>query len=119
MGDDEQELLKMDGSDLLKSDYTDSLHYKINFALKKGQGIGDLDPHLCPPLKPYHSKIQFGTTKLSEYQNVAQLGKGTYGEVFKCIHSKTNSMVAIKSFLFEVSFSNLPLIFLFRMFPMA
>ena len=29
------------------------------------------------------------------------LGKGTYGEVTKCMHSKTGQVVALKSFLFE------------------
>ena len=29
------------------------------------------------------------------------LGKGTYGEVTKCMHSKTGQFVALKSFLFE------------------
>lgn len=29
------------------------------------------------------------------------LGKGTYGEVTKCMHTKTNTLVALKTFLFE------------------
>ena len=70
--EEKQEDIDMgDEEDLLKSDYTDSLHYKINFALKNGKGLGDIDPHLAPPLIPYESKIKFGTTKLSEYQNIA------------------------------------------------
>jgi serine/threonine protein kinase len=49
--------------------------------------------------------IEFGKTKLEDYQAIAPLGKGTYGEVNKCIHNQTNYIVAIKTFLFEVSFS--------------
>ena len=29
------------------------------------------------------------------------LGKGTYGEVTKCLHTKTGQIVALKTFLFE------------------
>ena len=29
------------------------------------------------------------------------LGKGTYGEVSKCLHTKTGSIIALKTFVFE------------------
>ena len=36
---------------------------------------------------------------------MAMLGKGTYGEVYKCIYNPTQQIVAMKTFLFEVSHS--------------
>lgn len=53
--------------------------------------------------QPLKTKIKFGETMLPQYQKIAGLGKGTYGEVNKCIHGPTNEVVAIKSFFFEVS----------------
>lgn len=47
------------------------------------------------------SPIKFGTTKLDEYQQISQLGKGTYGEVKKVYHCKTQTICALKTFLFE------------------
>ena len=49
------------------------------------------------------SNIRFGTSKLSEYDQMDVLGKGTYGEVTKCLHRPTATVVALKTFLFEVS----------------
>ena len=100
----------MDGKELEaeneEGDYTDSLHYRINQSLKS-----ETAGQLCQSQqytqmfgqgpKLYASAIKFGQTNISEYQVVQQLGKGTYGEVNKCIHSKTNSVVALKTFLFE------------------
>jgi serine/threonine protein kinase len=34
------------------------------------------------------------------------LGKGTYGEVYKCVHKPTNLIVAMKTYMFEVSAFN-------------
>ena len=31
------------------------------------------------------------------------LGKGTYGEVHKCVHTPTGLIVAMKTYMFEVS----------------
>ena len=59
------------------------------------------------------SLIEFGSTKLEDYQIIAPLGKGTYGEVNKCVHLPTESIIALKTFLFEVSFLFLFLISLF------
>jgi len=47
--------------------------------------------------------IKFGKSKLSDYDKVAILGRGTYGEVWQCIHVPSQNMVAIKTFFFEVS----------------
>jgi serine/threonine protein kinase len=47
------------------------------------------------------SSIRFGTTKLAEYDQMDVLGKGTYGEVTKCLHRPTATVVALKTFLFE------------------
>ena len=33
--------------------------------------------------------IVLGSTRLSDYTKVSVLGKGTYGEVYKCIHNPT------------------------------
>ena len=101
-------MLNMNGKDLdnPNSDYTDSLHYKINKSLKnqhlilsRGQELG-LNTQ---PNRTFNCAIKFGKTKLSEYQTLAQLGKGTYGEVNKSLHTRTNTIVAIKTFFFEVS----------------
>ena len=46
--------------------------------------------------------ITLGATKLSEYTKIGVLGKGTYGEVHKCIHNPTGTIIAMKTFLFEV-----------------
>ena len=43
----------------------------------------------------------FGSTELSDYYQIEILGKGTYGEVTKCMHMKSNTTVAMKTFLFE------------------
>ena len=53
--------------------------------------------------KVHISPIEFGKTKLDEYQQINTLGKGTYGEVTQCVHTKTSTVVALKTFLFEVS----------------
>lgn len=47
-------------------------------------------------------RIKFGTTTIDEYQKLGQLGKGTYGEVFKCVHIPTGTIVALKSFYEDV-----------------
>ena len=47
--------------------------------------------------------IYLGTSKLSDYTKISALGKGTYGEVNKCIHNPTGQIIAMKTFLFEVS----------------
>lgn len=47
--------------------------------------------------------ITLGSTRLPEYSKISELGKGTYGEVSKCIHNPSGLTVAIKTFLFEVS----------------
>ena len=47
--------------------------------------------------------ISLGTTRLADYSRMAMLGKGTYGEVYKCMYNPTQQIVAIKTFLFEVS----------------
>jgi serine/threonine protein kinase len=52
--------------------------------------------HPTPPL------IQLGQTKLSEYTKLSVLGKGTYGEVHKCVHTPTGLIVAMKTYMFEV-----------------
>jgi serine/threonine protein kinase len=51
--------------------------------------------------KVHISPIEFGKTKLDEYQQINTLGKGTYGEVTQCVHTKTSTVVALKTFLFE------------------
>jgi len=43
-----------------------------------------------------------GSSKLSDYSKLSVLGKGTYGEVHKCVHNPTGTIVAMKTFLFEV-----------------
>ena len=54
-------------------------------------------PYLSPP------PINLGQTKLSEYTKLSVLGKGTYGEVHKCVHTPTGLIVAMKTYMFEVS----------------
>jgi serine/threonine protein kinase len=46
--------------------------------------------------------IKFGMTKFSDYTKVCILGKGTYGEVTRCIHIPSGLQVAMKTFFFEV-----------------
>ena len=55
----------------------------------------NIPPHLCP--------INLGQTKLNEYTKLSVLGKGSYGEVHKCVHTPTGSIVAMKTYIFEVS----------------
>jgi len=45
--------------------------------------------------------ITLGSSKLSDYSKLSVLGKGTYGEVHKCVHNPTGMIVAMKTFLFE------------------
>lgn len=47
--------------------------------------------------------IKFGSTKFSDYSKCHLLGKGTYGEVFRCIHIASGIECAMKTFLFEVN----------------
>ena len=47
--------------------------------------------------------IKFGMTKFSDYTKVCVLGKGTYGEVTRCIHIPSGLEVAMKTFFFEVN----------------
>ncbi len=47
--------------------------------------------------------IKFGQTKFSDYTKVCVLGKGTYGEVTRCIHIASGLEVAMKTFFFEVT----------------
>ena len=51
--------------------------------------------------------IKFGQTKFSDYTKVCVLGKGTYGEVTRCIHITSGIEVAMKTFFFEVIYSSL------------
>lgn len=51
--------------------------------------------------------IKFGQTKFSDYTKVCVLGKGTYGEVTRCIHIASGLEVAMKTFFFEVTISSL------------
>ena len=51
--------------------------------------------------------ITLGSSKLSDYRKLSMLGKGTYGEVYKCVHNPTGQVVAMKTFLFEVSIPSL------------
>jgi serine/threonine protein kinase len=100
-------LVQMDGSDVMASgnNYTDSLHYKVNKEIKNGNYLtrGQKLGLNTVKVKPQTQKIKFGSTSMTDYQIIAQLGRGTYGEVNKCLHQKTNTTVAIKTFLFEVS----------------
>ena len=32
-------------------------------------------------------QITLGSTRLSDYTKISVLGKGTYGEVYKCVHN--------------------------------
>jgi len=50
--------------------------------------------------------IKFGSTKFSDYNKVCVLGRGTYGEVTRCVHVASGTQVAMKTFFFEVSKHN-------------
>lgn len=91
-------------------DYQGSLHYKIVQSLDKEAKVLNQAsygyagrPNLPDDSFVMVSNIRFGTTKLSEYDQMDVLGKGTYGEVTKCLHRPTATVVALKTFLFEVS----------------
>lgn len=45
--------------------------------------------------------ISLGSSKLSDYTKLSVLGKGTYGEVHKCVHNPTGIIVAMKTYIFE------------------
>jgi serine/threonine protein kinase len=57
------------------------------------------------------SPIQLRSSKLSDYTKISMLGKGTYGEVHKCIHKPTGLIVAMKTYMFEVSLKSAYLCF--------
>ena len=48
-------------------------------------------------------EITLGSTRLGDYTKISVLGKGTYGEVYKCVHQQSQTVVAMKTFIFEVS----------------
>lgn len=50
-----------------------------------------------------YPEITLGSTTLGDYQRISVLGKGTYGEVYKCVHRRSRMVVAMKTFIFEVS----------------
>ena len=85
------------------TDYKNSLHFQISQNLHKQATILNQGFEGMTAYAEVESPIQFGKTKLSDYQQIAPLGKGTYGEVNKCYHIESNSIVAIKTFFFEVS----------------
>lgn len=45
--------------------------------------------------------ISLGRTKISDYMKISVLGKGTYGEVHKCVYQPSGQFVAMKTYLFE------------------
>jgi hypothetical protein len=49
--------------------------------------------------------IIFGSSKFNDYSKVNVLGKGTYGEVSRCIHIKSGTEIAMKTFFFDVLLS--------------
>jgi serine/threonine-protein kinase BUR1 len=49
------------------------------------------------------SPITLGSSRLADYNKISMLGKGTYGEVHKCVHKPTGMIVAMKTYMFEVS----------------
>ncbi|MFS8160305.1 MAG: hypothetical protein ACMG6E_08880 [Candidatus Roizmanbacteria bacterium] len=55
-------------------------------------------------IKEATPSIKYGTTKLYEYQKMEVVGKGTYGDVYRCLHLPTNTIVAIKTFRFTVTY---------------
>ena len=59
--------------------------------------------------------ILFGKTQLDDYKKIDQLGKGTYGEVNKYVHISTGTIVAIKTFLFDVRKNSILFKYTFRM----
>ena len=91
-------------------DYHGAIHHKVLSTVDK-QPI-QLNKVLAEKKKDFNpedtfsicANIKFGHTKISEYDVIETLGKGTYGEVHKCIHKPTGSVVALKTFLFEVSY---------------
>lgn len=60
------------------------------------------DPVMTPEVNPAQF-IKFGQTKFSDYTKVSVLGRGTYGEVTRCIHIPSGIEVAMKAFFFDVS----------------
>ena len=53
------------------------------------------------PIKREEALIVLGSSKLSDYTKISMLGKGTYGEVHKCVHKPTGLIVAMKTYMFE------------------
>lgn len=54
----------------------------------------------------HSQKIKFGETTFNEYSKISVLGRGTYGEVTRCMHNPTKTEVAIKTFFFDVILKN-------------
>lgn len=46
--------------------------------------------------------IKFGMTKYHDYSKISVLGRGTYGEVTRCMHIHSGIEVAMKTFFFDV-----------------
>jgi serine/threonine protein kinase len=57
------------------------------------------------PNIPISQQIMLGQTKLGDYTKLSVLGRGTYGEVHKCVHTQSGQIVAMKTYIFEVSVS--------------
>lgn len=55
--------------------------------------------------------IKFGSTNMSHYKILQNLGRGTYGEVSKYVHIKSGLPVAIKTFYLDVFLSMLMIVF--------
>lgn len=74
---------------------------KLRPASKVIEDVSMRDDSTAPEVK--QPPIQLGQTRLSEYTKLSVLGKGTYGEVHKCVHTPTGLIVAMKTYIFEVS----------------
>jgi len=76
--------------------------HRVSSGFSHEQGGLRADDDTAAPIDP-STVIKFGSTKFSDYSKVQTLGRGTYGEVTRCIHIASNIEVAMKTFFFDVS----------------
>lgn len=75
-----------------------------------GKAVKRANPKLKALAEKFNHTIScsWGPSLKSEYENKEQLGRGTFGYVYKAVHKKTKKVYAIKSFNMKMELDGFP-----------